>query len=254
MKNNTIKGIIYRIYSSGQSDKVINIIDNEGSKVTLLAKGAKKNNSKKAHSIELANQIEVKIVEGYAIPIISEIKVVEEFILWKKDQAGILFIQLFCEVIDKLCYENNKDTELYTLLFNCLNEYNINTLSIANSFLLKIIWHSGAIQPININALTGESLDVNGVIYTNQIAGYISKSELQKNLELSGEQVSQLIPKGQKYLLEKPYSLAKGLALSLADQLKMLQINLDWFEIITEQRLKSKGIILSLVGKLNKKL
>jgi DNA repair protein RecO len=252
MKSSNKKGIIYRIYSSGQSDKIINVIDQDGSKNTLLAKGAKKSTSRKSHSIELCNSVELKTIEGYQLPLITEIKVINEFIDWKRDNAGMLLIQLFCEVIDKLCYENNHDKNLHTIFSQALNNYSTNNLLIANAFLLKAIWHTGSINSITANALTGEPLNSENIYYSNQIAGYISKEDLAKNIELFGEAIPAKIAKSQKFIIENPLPHSLKLEIPHTDLMKMLQIALDWFEIITEQRLKSKGIILSLVGKLNK--
>lgn len=252
MKSHNIKGIIYRIYNSGQSDKIINVIDQDGSKNTLLAKGAKKSTSRKSHSIELCNLVEVKGLEGYQIPIITEIKVQNEFIEWKSNNTGMLVIQLFCEVIDKLCYENNKDKNLYSIMFEVLNNFNNNILLLTNIFLLKAIWHTGSMPSISTNALTGTGLSSDNIYYTNQLAGYVSKEDLARNIELIGEAVSPQIAKSQKYIIDNPINKVLGLNLTFEDLYKMLQIELDWFEILTEQRLKSKSIILTLVNKLNK--
>lgn len=252
MRSSSVKGIIYRIYNSGQSDKIIHVIDQDGSKNTFLAKGAKKSTSRKSHSIELCNFIEVKYVEGYQIPIITEIKVINEFIDWKRDNAGMLLIQGFCEIIDKLCYENNKDKNLFSIFFHSLNCFNENILIVSNAFVLKSIWHTGSIAGITTNALTGEPLRPDNIFFTHQVAGYISKEDLAKNIELHGEPVSAQIAKSQKFIIDNPIIQACRLEIEQKDMLKMLQIGLDWFEIITEQRLKSKSIILSLVGKLHK--
>jgi DNA repair protein RecO (recombination protein O) len=252
MRSNTTRGIIYRIYSSGQSDKVLNIINTDGSKTSLLAKGAKKSTSRKAHSIELCNQVEIKIIEGYQIPIISEIKVLNEFIDWKNNDAGMLLAQLFCEIIDKLCFENNVDKNLYNIFFESLKNSHINKLITANAFILKAIWHTGSINSIVLSAVSGKALNAEDVYFTNQLAGYVSKEDLNKNIELHGESIKPVIPKLQKFLIENPLQNVGKIDVNNEHLMKMLQINLDWFEIITEQRLKSKSIILNLVGKLSK--
>jgi len=252
MRSTNLKGIIYRIYSSGQSDKILQVIDQEGSKNTLLAKGAKKSTSRKSHSIELCNFIEVKVLDGYQLPLITEIKVFNEFIGWKNNNSGMLLIQLFCEVIDKLCYENNHDKNLYNIFYETLNNFNTNILIVANAFLLKAIWHTGSINSITSNALTGKALNPDNIYFCNQLAGYVAKEDLARNIGIVGESIPGRIAKSQKYIIDNPINKAVNLEIEYVDLMKMLQIALDWFEIITEQRLKSKGIILSLVGKLNK--
>lgn len=252
MRSNNLKGIIYRIYNSGQSDKVLHVIDHDGAKNTILAKGAKKSTSRKSHSIELCNLVELKTLDGYQLPLVTDIRVQNEFIEWKNNNAGMLLIQLFCEVIDKLCYENNKDKNLYSIFFNTLNNFNSNILLVSNAFLLKAIWHTGSINSITLNALTGMPLSPDNIYYSNQLAGYISKEDLVKNIEIMGEAIPARIAKSQKYIIENPIEKSINLEVEHSDLMKMLQIGLDWFEIITEQRLKSKSIILSLVGKLNK--
>lgn len=254
MKSQNTKGIIYRIYNSGQSDKIIYVIDTEGSKNIFLAKGAKKSTSKKAHSIELCNFVDIKGVTGYNIPVVTEIRVLDEYIQWKNDKVGMLIIQMFCEIIDKLCYEDNKDKDLYSIISEILKNYTSNILILTNVFLLKILWHTGSMPSITTNAITGYTLNSENLVFCNQVAGYITKEDLSRDVSLIGEQIPSRLAKSQKFIIENNIQKSFSLMLTTEDLYKMIQIELDWFEILTEQRLKSKGIILTLVNKLSKQI
>src|SRR5690349_10124281 len=109
----TIEGIIYRVYDSNAADKVITVLDTNGNKRALLAKGTKKQNSRKSHTIDLGNYVKVKIVEGYAVPVISEISLISENRNWKSELDKLVALQFMCEITDKFAIEENNDPRMF---------------------------------------------------------------------------------------------------------------------------------------------
>lgn len=249
MRSKSVIGIVYRIFNSGETDKIIFLIDKNGSKNVFLAKGVKKNNSKKAHSLNLCNLVEVKYIEGYALAIATEIKLIDEFNHLKTISSDLFIIQLFCEIIDKLCYQENPEKDLFNLFLNILKIKDKNTLLIANIFILKSLFITGSIRSINISAISNNSLSQNDIYFSESIVGYISNQDMQSNIELKGELINSKLAKAQKYIIENPIKNCLLILLPNKDLVKLISIELSWFENIIEQRLKSKSIILSILNK-----
>jgi len=242
-----IKGIIYKMYNSGSADKVINLIDEQGHKNVLLAKGVKKPTSRKAFSIDLGNYLQCKVVDGYALPLVTEVKLLDEFAHWKKDFKKMIVLQFFCEVIDKFCFEENTDAALFKILYNTLKIETDRSVYLADIFILKVLETTGHLPKINECVMTSEEIDPTAVYYSTEYVGYLSA----KGNELvhgGGEKISDRIVKTQKYIIE--HSITDGMKIKLADieEHKMLKIELSWLEQTIETKLKSKEILLNSVN------
>lgn len=66
METKIIKGIVLNIYDYNDNDVLIKII-NEKSKLTLLAKGFKKSNSKNRSNVSIGSYVEFEIFEKYGL-------------------------------------------------------------------------------------------------------------------------------------------------------------------------------------------
>jgi DNA repair protein RecO len=121
VNHKTIKGIIFKTHNSGLSDKIVNLILENGERKSYLAKSSRKGTSRKLSSLEIGNLVKVKFVEGYNIGIISDVKIENEFIHWKKDYKAMIYLQFICEIIDKFVHENIEEQALYDTLVSVLN-------------------------------------------------------------------------------------------------------------------------------------
>jgi len=240
------KGIIYKIFSSGPADKVVYLIDEEGRKNIFIAKGVKKQNSKKAYAIDLGNYLDIKIVEGYAVPILVETKALNEFTSWKKEYNRIILLQFFCEVIDKFCFEENKDAELFKVFYNTLILTTDKIFYQSAVFLLKILNSTGNLPQLNECVVTGEELSISNIYYSQDHIGYLSK-KASNNIQEPLELISDRIIKTQKYIIDHSFQEALRVSLTKEEEVKMLLIEINWIENIIEKNLKSKEILLSIL-------
>jgi DNA repair protein RecO len=241
-----VKGIIYRIYNSGQTDRIIYLIDQEGKKVNILAKGVRKPTSRKAHSIDLGNYVEGKVIEGYSLPLLTEIKLLEEFRSWKDSFDKLIFLQFFCEIIDKFTFEENYDDMLFKVFHNCLELNTDRVIYIAAIFLIKILDITGHLPTLNECVITNTDLDPNEVYILDEYVGYISKDALA-NSGIGGEKITDRIIKTQKFIVDHNVHDALKIQLTREEEAKMFRIELNWLEHTISEKIKSKPIILSLI-------
>lgn len=112
-KSSSISGIIFRYYNSGASDKVASLIQENGARINVLFKGVKNEKSKKAGFLEIGNFLDVKVVEGFGLPIVSDVSFRNENINWRVDMNQVFFLEMGCEIIDKTCVEGQEHRELF---------------------------------------------------------------------------------------------------------------------------------------------
>ena len=215
-KTRNIKGIIYQIFNSGASDKVFYIINLKGSKLVVLAKGARKQNSKKSPSIEIGNMVILKIIDGYNISILEDIKVINSFNIWKKNIFSITTLQFIFEVISYFCHEEQDEEDLYSLLLEVLNSSSEDFIFILSIFLLKIL----------------------------EVSGH---TPLWAQLGHDSNLYSDRIQKTQKFILQTSLSNSLRVKLSLGEKKKMLKLHVNFIENVIDKNLKSKLILFNIL-------
>lgn len=243
----SVKGIVYRIYNSSASDKIINIIDIKGRKISILCKGVRKPNSRKSYSIDLGNQIQANIVEGYAIPLLTEVKLTNEFRHWKNDIQSITILQFMCEIVDKFAFDDNPDFALYQLFFDILNSKTERPLFAAAGFCLEVLKITGHLPDLDQSISTEDAITPEGIYAVHGQIGYISDKTNSTNMT-SSDPVSINIYKTQKYILNNGTLNALRINLNPAETERMFRINANWMELAIENKLKSKEILLKIIN------
>lgn len=237
-----IKGIIYRIYNSGAADKVVNILDEHGKKISAIAKGVKKQNSRKAHSIEIGNYIKAGILQGYSTPLITEASLINEHSNWKINLQTITSLQFICEIIDNFAFEENKDPEIFNLLEEVLSKDPQKLTLTLSYFILKLLEHSGNLPEINYYVNTGEPIIVGEGYFSEGIIGYVTQDA--SNYE---NKINPLIYKSQRFILSS--NLQSVLRLELPEELanSMFRVHLSWLNQVLGKKLKSVDLLMKAI-------
>ncbi len=236
----TIKGYIYRVFDSGASDKVINIIDTNGSKKSFIAKGVKKQFSRKSHSIDLGNFVKAKIVEGYNVPIVSDVELLSDLRQWKKDFVCLTALQLICEIINNFCFEENHDPRLFKTVSNILGLEDLSDITlIMLIFIVQILDITGNLPDLSTCVITGEKLLEDQIFILEDHVGYVSN---QKGMMLT--KIDSRFVKAQKFVLKTGLFSSLKLSLDSEEKLKLLNIHISWLETLLEKKLKSVRIFI----------
>lgn len=232
------KGIIYRIYDSGVKDKIINLINEKGEKITILAKGVKSANSRKSHSIEVGNLVECKIILGYSIPVLTGIKTLNEFSHWKKDFKNIYFLQMMCEVYNHFIVEEHGESSNFEIFEAVLNKDSQNKIFLIAILILKIMNESGMIPSLDSCLETGNKLEQDKIFKAVGSPGYTS---------MGGTKMDFRIVKVQNFACKSNISDVLKINLSEGESIKMLKLHVSWVEQVIERELKSKKILYSVL-------
>ena len=110
------EGLILKRINFGEADKVLTIFTKHYGKICALAKGIRRITSRKGGNLELFNWVILFLFKGRNLDIITEAQVKDSFPGFRKDLKRIGIAYYFCELVDKLCPERQKNQEVFALL------------------------------------------------------------------------------------------------------------------------------------------
>ncbi len=128
--------IILKRFNYGEADRILTLLTPQYGKITVIAKGVRKPQSRKRGHIELFNHIKGQIVNGKSLGILTEVETVHSFnqltshLRQRADDdpkgaplgqlVTILHAYQYCELIDRLIPENQPHPEVFDLLSTTL--------------------------------------------------------------------------------------------------------------------------------------
>lgn len=146
-RNYKAEGIVLKRVNFGEKDKFLTIFSKNSGKITLLAKGIRNIQSKKAPHLELFTHVSFFVAAGRNLDIITEAYTLENFPHLRKNLKKIAFSYNIAEILDRICAEHQEHKNIYTLLVETLriidNNSDGNLKTVIDEFILKILWDLG---------------------------------------------------------------------------------------------------------------
>ncbi|MEO6729016.1 MAG: DNA repair protein RecO [Candidatus Dojkabacteria bacterium] len=241
------KGIIYRVFNSGSQDKVVYMILEDGAKFSSIAKSVKRDGSRKAHALEIGNLVTAKALPGQ-LATLTEMSLLNEFTAWKKEFKSMALLQLLCEVIDDFCYEDNKDDELYKILYNTLEYGAEKQLFAVSIFLIKLLDHTGVLPELDKSLVDEEELNSENIYNIPGEVGYVSDKTVNSNHQYSSsEKIEPRIYKTQRYVLSVDVKEGLKIKLSGEEESNLFKLHLNWLENLMSVKIKSREILNTII-------
>lgn len=121
MRSFRIEAIVIKRRDIGEADKILTILTPHQGKISAVAKGVRKINSRRAAHIELLNHCVLNLHES-RIPIVTEAETLKHFSELKNDlyKAGLAFY--VCELVDGLIPEHQENKQAFNLTLNVLRK------------------------------------------------------------------------------------------------------------------------------------
>lgn len=240
MEHNSVEGFIFRMFNSKEADRIVNLIDDHGSKVTLVAKGVKKPNSRKSYALDLLSKVKCKTTPAGNLDMITEIKLVKSPQILKDSYSGLVFIQLICEIVDQYIQSEQEERGYYANLESLINiRLNTNLALMAAAFLLRYLYINGSLPRLSYDVETEEQFSEGEMRYLSDQAGYTSHPMLSMN-----EPVPSRLLKVQRFILNNEFAEVQKINLTTAEQIQLLNIHVQWHYLSTERELKTLPLFL----------
>lgn len=161
-RNYRAEGIVLKRVNFGEKDKLLTIFSKNLGKITLLAKGIRNIQSKKAPHLELFTHVSFFVALGRNLNIITEAYTLEAFPHIRKNLKKIAFSYNIAEILDRICAEHQEHKNIYTLLLETLRSIDNNEDGhikiLIDDFILKTLWELGYL--VRGKTLPGDKLKI----------------------------------------------------------------------------------------------
>lgn len=176
------EGVVLKNINYADSHKFFTILTKDHGKISALAMGVRKINSRRAGNLDTLNHVSISITESSkGFKTIDEVKSLDSFKESKDNLDTIYYAFKFAEIIDASIESDHNVPEIYSLLLNTLSVLNSNRVE--NDYLY--IWFL-----LNLGNSLGFRLDIKqcagcgnllenekkGVIYSQEAGGFLCSS------------------------------------------------------------------------------
>lgn len=237
MKSYSDRGIIIKLKSIGEADKLVVIVSAYHGTISAIAKGASRSKSKKGSTLDTLNLVKCSFYSTKGLDLLKEVELINDYNAIKTDKEIVNKLLYILEIIQKLNVAENEDAVLFELLQSLLDEL-INHKEFTD-FLIAVF----ELKLLDLAGLTPDLINYvnnNELILENQFRE-VSKGETlgYKFTTKSKQSIPDTIIKIQKYLISQPFGSCLKLKLSDDQKKQLVTIHRFWIESIVENRLKS---------------
>lgn len=121
MKNKTIRAIILKSKDFGEADRLLTLYSVEAGKTKAKAKSARKINSKLGGYLDAISLARIDLVIGKSIDTVVGVTSEKHYEKIKKSITKTSLSIFFCEMIDKLFFEDDVNAEIFFILKDALD-------------------------------------------------------------------------------------------------------------------------------------
>ncbi|WP_282208998.1 DNA repair protein RecO [Parvibacter caecicola] len=101
-----VRGLVLRKTKLGESDLIVELLNDEGCLVRAVAKGARKPKSSFASRLELGNSVEILCASGRGLAIVQECRLVSARMGLRQDYEQLVCTEVLLELLSKCTQED----------------------------------------------------------------------------------------------------------------------------------------------------
>lgn len=118
------EGIVVRRQNFGEADRILTILTKHHGKMQVKAPGVRRIPSRRSAHVELLNLSLFTLYKGSSrfLPIVTEAQSIEEFTPIKNKLIKTGFAYYICELVDRLCPENQENRRAFFLVKETLHQ------------------------------------------------------------------------------------------------------------------------------------
>jgi DNA repair protein RecO (recombination protein O) len=144
MRSFRVEGIVIKRKDFGEADRILTVFTRHQGKISVVAKGVRKINSRRSAHVELLNHCILNIHEA-KLPILTEAEALNHFALLKNDLRRAGFAFYICELLDGLLPEHQESRSTFDLTESVLRrlETSENPKALIKNFEQEILINLG---------------------------------------------------------------------------------------------------------------
>lgn len=135
------EGIVLARRNYGEADRILSVLTKNHGRISFIAKGVRKPQSRKRGHIEIFSRINLQAVRGKSLDLITEAEVIDNFGEIRKNLKKVSLAYYFMEVIGRTTHENESHIEVFELILYYLNKLKIESQlkKLRLDFILRLL-------------------------------------------------------------------------------------------------------------------
>ncbi len=122
MRLHKIEGFVIKRNNFNEADRILTVFTKQSGKVRIKATGVRRIASRRSPHVELLNLSLLTVYQGRNIQTLIEAETIESFSDIKKNLKKVGFAYHICELINKLCPENQENRQVFNLILDILTK------------------------------------------------------------------------------------------------------------------------------------
>lgn len=118
------EAIVLRVRDFGEADKVLTLLTREEGKVQAVAKGARRPRNRLAGVTQIFTHCSLLLFRGKNLDTVSQGEITESFRQLREDLDKLAYATYFCELMDEMVKERDKNDDHFVLLLAALHLLN----------------------------------------------------------------------------------------------------------------------------------
>lgn len=240
------EAVVLRHHDLGETDRILTLYTRDYGKVKVVAKGARKPQSRKAGHVELFMCVDMLLSRGSSLDVVSQAQMLDAYLPLRKDLVRATYAAHFTELIDAFTEEGDESRDLYHLLVNglawlCRTSDLRRTARYYELHLLDLVGYRPQLFQC---VVCGEEIKPRRQFYSAVDGGVVCPSCGQNRPRIDPISLNAL--KVLRYLQTRPFEIVEQLKLSAAAQRECERLLHETLAYHLERRLKSAAFIKRL--------
>jgi DNA repair protein RecO (recombination protein O) len=233
------EAIVLRRSDFGEADRLLTLYSREFGKVSALAKGARKPQTRKSGHVELFMRTNFLIAKSKSIDIITQAELVEPYASIREDLIRTTYASYIVELLDRFTADEDRDLRKYNLLADALGWFSDtdNLLLAARFYELRLLSLAG-FQPQLFNCVNcANAIEEQDQFFSAELGGLLCPN--CRSADRRAQPVSAVAVKVLRYLQAHKWETVSALQLRRDLHTELENLLHHYLTYLLERNLKS---------------
>lgn len=233
------EAIVLRRTDFGEADRMLTLYSREFGKIKVLAKGARKPQTRKTGHVDLFMRTNFLIARGRNIDLITQAELVEPYAALHDDLVRATYASYAVELLDRFTVEDDPDPRKYNLLADALGWFaaSANFLLAARVYELRLLALAGYQPQLFHCVACGNPIEEQDQFYSAELGGLICPAD--RAADRAARPISAAAVKVLRYLQSRPWATVHNLQLRRELHAELEAVMHYYLQYILERELKS---------------
>lgn len=240
------EAIVLRRTDFGEADRLLTLYTREFGKITAVAKGARKPQSRKTGHVELFMRSKLFFAKGRDIDVITQAEMVAGYAALRADLVRATYASYVVELLDRFTVEDDHNISIYDLVANTLDALTTaeDLLLLARFYELRLLGLTGFRPQLFQCVVSSEPIAEKDQFFSAELGGLLRPAYQEQDRR--AVPITAVSVKVLRYLQTRPWEMVSSLRLKRPLHRDLESIMHHYLTYILERNLKSVDFLYRL--------